>query len=376
MVNRPVRVCFMIDRLLPGGTESQLVALIRSLDPLRVKPYLCLLDGGDHVSRSMEPPDCPVLRLGVRSLRQPRTVGKALRLARFLWRERIDVLQVYFPDSTYLGVPVGRLAGVPYILRTRNNVNHWMTPTHRRLGRILNRLVTGTVTNCEACRQALLADERPSPESVVVLENGVDLGPFLGIPPARATQPGELRQVGAVANLRPVKGIDCLVEAAGLVTAAHADVEFRVAGEGPARPALERRLAELGLGDRFALPGTVSDIPAFLASLDVAVLCSRSEGMPNAILEYMAAGRAIVATAVGGSVSLIEDGVHGLLVPPQDPAALAAAIGRLLQDPELAARLGSAARRRAREKYSREVMVRTFEAFYRQLVLEGRTLAN
>src|SRR5713226_7399371 len=134
MLKRPIRVCFMLDRLFPAGTESQLVALIRNLNPGRVKPFLCLLDGEDPISRSLEPPNCPVLRLGVRSLKHPETIVRAWRLARFLQQEQIDVLQVYFPDSTYFGVPVGRFAGVPYILRTRNNLNHWMTPTHRLLG--------------------------------------------------------------------------------------------------------------------------------------------------------------------------------------------------------------------------------------------------
>src|SRR5205823_12441902 len=105
--------------------------------------------------------------------------------------------------------------------------------------------------------------------------------------------------------------------------ATHPDVTFHVAGEGGQRPELERLLAELGLSDRFHLPGTVYDVPAFLARLDVAVLPSHSEGMSNALLEYMSAGKAIVATAVGSNVRLIEDGRHGLLVPAGDPGALA-----------------------------------------------------
>jgi glycosyltransferase involved in cell wall biosynthesis len=363
---RPVRVCFMIDRLLRGGTESQLVALIRRLDRDRVRPSLCLLDGEDGLSRSLEPEDCPVLRLGVRSLLRPRTVGRALRLVHFLRHERIDVLQVYFPDSTYLGVLAGRLAGVPFVVRTRNNIGHWLTPTHRRLGRLYNILTTWTIANCEAARHALLQDERPRPESVVVLENGVDLERFLATPPLDPSAPP--RRVGAVANLRPVKGLDVLVQAAALVGAAHPDAVFAVAGEGESRPALANQVAAAGLGGRFSLHGAVRDVPAFLAGIDIAVLSSYAEGMSNAVLEYMAAGRAIVATAVGATVQLIADDVHGVLVPPGDPGRLAAAIAGLLRDPGRAARLGAAARRRARERYGRDAMVHRFERFYEELV--------
>src|SRR5262249_53232775 len=119
---RPVRVCFLIDELAAAGTETQLLALIRRLDRCRLLPYLCLLRGVSVASRALEPDDCPVLRLGAGSLRSPANLVRAWRFARFLRRERIDVLQVYFPDSTYFGVLVGRLAGVPAVVRTRNNV--------------------------------------------------------------------------------------------------------------------------------------------------------------------------------------------------------------------------------------------------------------
>src|SRR5207248_2667044 len=176
MTGRPVRVCFLIDEQAAAGTETQLLALVRRLDRARVRPYLCLLRGGGPRSRALEPDDCPVLRLGVGALRSPAALLRAWRLARFLRRECIDVLQVYFPDSTYFGVPVGWLAGVPAIVRTRNNVGHWLTPLHRWLGRFLNRFTTATVANCEAARRALIEAEGPRPERVVVLENGVDLG--------------------------------------------------------------------------------------------------------------------------------------------------------------------------------------------------------
>ena len=115
----PIRVCFLIDFLGTGGTEWQLLALIRHLDRTQVQPFLALLDGETAKSRALEPADCPVLRLGVRSLCRPGTGRAAIRFARFLRRERIDVLQVYFADSSYFGIPVARLAGVPRVVRTR-----------------------------------------------------------------------------------------------------------------------------------------------------------------------------------------------------------------------------------------------------------------
>ena len=367
-LNQPVRVCFLIDELATAGTETQLLALVKNLDRSRVLPHLVLLRGDNDVSRALEPADCPVLRLGAGALRSPRTALRAWRFMQFLWRERIDVVQVYFPDSSYFGVPAAFLAGVRHRLRTRNNIGHWMTRVHRILGRALNCLTTATVANCEAAKRALLADEKPDEGRVHVLENGVDLDRFLAIPEPHGDAP---RWVGTVANLRAVKGLDVLVEAAALLRDEFPRVGFRVAGEGVERAGLERLIRERNLADRFHLTGAEADVPGFLAKLDVAVLPSRAEGMSNSVLEYMAAARPIVASAVGAMPDVLHDEVHGMLVPPGDPAVLAGRIARYLRDPELARRMGSAARRRANEHYSREAMVRRFEDFYTRLVSRG-----
>jgi glycosyltransferase involved in cell wall biosynthesis len=364
----PVRVCFLIDELASAGTETQLLALVRHLDRQRVLPYLCLLRGDNPASRTLEPDSCPVWRLGVSSLHHPRTLVQAYRFGRFLRREHIDVVQTYFPDSSYFGLPVAQFAGVRHRLRTRNNLGHWLTPLHRLLGRLLRGCTTATLTNCRAARQTLLQEENTDRDTVFVLENGVDLDRFLALPPAPWT---ERRRVGVVANLRPVKGLDVFLAAAVRLAGAFPDVDFRVAGEGAMRASLESTATEQGLAQRFGLPGSIADVPGFLAGLDVAVLCSRAEGMSNALLEYMAAGRPIVATAVGAASDLIEDGVHGLLVPPDDAVRLADAVGRLLADRDLARRLAAAARRRARARYGREAMVRRFEDFYVNLVQHG-----
>jgi glycosyltransferase involved in cell wall biosynthesis len=216
------------------------------------------------------------------------------------------------------------------------------------------------VANCDAAREALLTAEGPRPDSVVVLENGVDLERFDGLPPPLSPP----RRIGIIANLRAVKGLDVLIDAAAAVLPRFPDASVEVAGEGPERAALLERAR--GLGGRFRLLGSVGDVPRFLGGIDIAVSSSRAEGMSNAVLEYMAAGRPVVATAVGANPRLL--GGHGLLVPPDDASALASAITHLLEHPGDAARMGEAGRRRAAREYSRAAMLRRFEQFYEGLV--------
>jgi glycosyltransferase involved in cell wall biosynthesis len=223
----------------------------------------------------------------------------------------------------------------------------------------------GTLTNSADGRQAVIEAEGLGAHRVAVIENGVDVERFDTLPPPDTNR--SVVKVGAVANLRPVKNIDGLIRVAADICRNDGRVRFEIAGEGEQRTALEAQVRASGLTGRFILTGGVADVPAFLAGIDVAVLPSHSESMSNALLEYMGAGRAIVATDVGANGALVRHEREGLIVPAGDGAALAAAIRRLLGDPELARRLGVAARRRAKSHYSRAAMVRRFEDFYESL---------
>lgn len=361
----PVRVCFMIDRLSRAGTESQLLALVRELDRSRVSPTLVLLDGEDDLSRALEPADCPVVRLGLRKLTSVKAVGAARRLRAF-WRDhRPDVLQTYFLDSAYFGAPIAKLSGVRKVVRVRNNLGYWVTPRHRLMGKLVRPFIDATLTNTAAGKATLVEREGHRPDRVVVLENGVDTARFNRFMFPDTSKPRV--RVGCVANLRPVKNIDGLMRAAKAALEKFPKLVFEVAGDGEQRAELERLHADLGLGDRFKLRGSVADAAQFLRTVDVAVLPSHSEGMSNALLEYMSAGRAVVATDVGANADLVRHKKDGLIVPPGDGAALVEAFGEMLSNPLRAAGYGASARKRVEAEYSRDAMRRRFEDFYRTL---------
>ena len=367
---QPRRVCFVIDRLGRAGTESQLLALIRGLDRSRVVPSLCLLNGEDEESSRLEPLDCAVIYLGLKGLFRPAVVAAALRLQAFLRTQRVEVVQTYFLDSTYFAIPLARLCGIRRTVRVRNNVGYWLTPRHRLLGRFLGRLATTTLTNSEEGRRALAASEHLPLRKIEVIENGVDLDRFAAFRPVDLGQ--AIVRVGVVANLRPVKNIDGLIRAAALLSASHSALQFEVAGTGEVRHTLQNQIDAAGLTARFLLRGAVENVPEFLARIDIAVLPSHSESMSNALLEYMAAGRAIVATDVGANARLVRADVDGLIVPPGDDAALAVAVERFLRAQTFAQQCGASARARAESEYSRPAMIRRFEDFFlRFTAVEG-----
>jgi glycosyltransferase involved in cell wall biosynthesis len=363
----PVRVCFMIDRLSRAGTETQLLALLRTLDPGKVQPSLVLLDGEDDLSRALEPATCPVIRLGVRKL-MSLSSARAVRRLQSFWREhQPDILQTYFLDASYFGTPIAKLSGIRKVVRVRNNLGYWQNTKHRLLGKLIHPFLNITLTNTAAGKQTLIEREGLRPNRVEVLENGVDHERF-----KRFMLPDTSRsrvRVGCVANLRPVKNIDGLMRAAKTAVERFPQLIFEVAGEGEQREELEHLHNTLALGNRFLFRGSVADVGEFLRTVDIAVLPSHSEGMSNSLLEYMAAGRAVIATAVGANPELIRHGKDGLIVPSSDESSLVEAIGQLLANPVRAAGFGASARKRVEAEYSRTAMCRRFEEFYRGLVV-------
>jgi glycosyltransferase involved in cell wall biosynthesis len=204
-------------------------------------------------------------------------------------------------------------------------------------------------------------------ERVTVIPNGVDVERF-----ATAVADPDLGGgngvplVGSVGCLAARKDYGTLLEALALLAGKGTRFRAVLVGDGKERAALERRAGELGLASHVRFLGERPDVERVLPALDVFVLSSREEGIPNALLEAMAAGRPAVATAVGGTPEVMVDGRTGWLVPPRDPAALAQALGEALADRAEARRRGQAAQAAARESLGIETMVARHERFYRQ----------
>ena len=357
----PIRVCFVIDELSRAGTESQLLALIRHVDRGRIEPSLVLLGGDSRLSMELAPSDCPLLCLGIRKLIGRGSWRAARRLKQF-WREHpADVVQAYFLDSAYFAVPMAKLCGIRHVVRVRNNLGYWLSRKHRILGRMIAPGVDVTLTNSQLGVAALQAEGMPS-DSVVSIENGVDLDRFV---PGPLPFSSGVPRIGCVANLRSVKNIDGLLRAFRMVQEQLPNAELHIAGDGPELAVLQSLQKQLGIACRWH--GSVTDVPGFLQSIDLAVLPSHSEGMSNALLEYMAAGRAIVATDVGANAHLLEDGTHGRIVPAGSDSALSVAIVGLIRNPAMARRLAESARERVAASFSRAAMCERFAQFYESL---------
>ena len=365
-----LRVLFCIDRLIPGGTEKQLVRLIEHLDRTRFEPHLCTLKPSLLGAPGVDASDW--LELPFRSFASPRIFSQLRAFRRFLRDHRIDLIQTFFQDPMILAAIATIGMQRPRLIGTFRDLGFWRTRAKRiEMGAVRPRY-DAFIANAKAVAWFFHRADGIALERFRIVYNGV--APLADIAPA--TLPGSgTHSVGIVANFdRPVKRVDLFIEAARRVLDMGEDVRFVLIGDGPLGPQLRGRAERLAIADRVHFLGLQRDPAPYIAPLSVGVLCSDSEGLSNAILEYMAAGVPVVATDVGGNPELIQQAVTGLLVPPGDPQALAEAIVRLVRDRVLAQGLAANAEARVRREFSFDQFARNHEKVYAQ-VIDGRPMA-
>jgi glycosyltransferase involved in cell wall biosynthesis len=243
----------------------------------------------------------------------------------------------------------------------------WLVTLYGRIDRMVLRRFARVVAVSDEVRQQLLA-AGVREERVRIVRNGIDLRPFENVAPALRAEmeAGDTPIVGLIGRLAHSKGVDVYLDAAGRVLSNGAKARFIVVGEGPDRTMLQRKIDEMKLSGHATMLGQRDDMPAVYASLDIMVSASRQEGLPMAILEGMASKLPLVATAVGEVPTVVENGRTGLLVPPEDVAALAAGIAELLNRPAERARMGTEGRQRVRDDYSAERMAEDYLQVYNE----------
>jgi glycosyltransferase involved in cell wall biosynthesis len=322
-----------------------------------------------HARMSAEAP-----RFGVPVVALPlefKTVAGFRALRNHLASHPVDVVNTHSSaDSWLTGLACATLGRPPAIVRTR----HISAPVSGNFAnRWLYRQAQSVVTTGESLRRHLLDTLGLDPARVASVPTGIDTQRFSPVNSAKDKAAAKAalgfdpqqRHVGIVATLRSWKGHLFLLDAFAQLQ--QPDVQLVIVGEGPMRGPIEAKIAALNLGGRVTLAGQRSDPECWLQALDVFCLPSyANEGVPQAILQAMLCALPIVTTPVGAILEAVADGDTALVVPPQDAAALAAAIARLLDDAALAARLGEAARRRASADFSLEAMLDRMESIFRQ----------
>lgn len=296
----------------------------------------------------------------------PRAIA---RLRRLLADERVDVLHTHTHFSLNVAGRIAARVARARVIAHMHIENVFRTGALGRLAQIAvdnrtARLCTWIVAVSDATRTALVAQGYP-PDRTITVHNGIEARDAAEPAALAPAPPGPvLLEVGRLCD---VKGQRELI--AALPRLACTDVTLLLAGEdieagGAYRSALERQARQLGVADRVRFLGRRDDVPALLAASDALVLPSSVEGLPLVVLEAMAAGRPVVATAVGGTPEAVVDGETGLLVPPGDVDALAEAVDSLLAAPERARRLGEAGRRRVRERFDADAAAQRILGLY------------
>jgi glycosyltransferase involved in cell wall biosynthesis len=368
--SRRPRVLLVITLAEIGGAQAYVAALLPAL--AREFDVAVAAYGTGPLREAAEAEGVRFLPL--EHVRRPispwRDVAGLLELVRLLRRERPDIVHASSSKAGVLGRLAAAIARIPIRIFT---VHGWAFTAHSglssRLYRWADRLVRPltTVTICVSMqeRAAGLAAGTCVAERTVVIPNAIDVENA-----PQASRAREKPLLVSVGRLKAPKDFATLVRALARLPSESFDA--LIVGEGPERPRLEEEIEELRLGEVVRLAGERRDVPEVLAGADVFVLSSCSEGMPMSVLEAMAAGLPVVASRVGGVPELVVDGETGLLVATGSPEELAAALERLIAEPQLRQRLGAAGRARARQEFDPDSFRRAHvELYSRELTKRG-----
>jgi glycosyltransferase involved in cell wall biosynthesis len=369
----PLRIAYCIDTMQIGGTELNALRTVERIDRSRFDISVLSLQPDGPLAARYRAAGIPIHEYRLSSLYSPTTLRQGLRLVRWLRRERIEILHCHDLYANVFAAPFGRMAGVKTVITSRR----WLHPLGGRVleaaNRIAFRVGHWVLVNSPAVGASVIATDHVPRERVLELSNFVGEGAFAPMPDAAKAAlgselsiPADAFVVGCIARLVPVKDHGTLLRAVQLISTKWPRIHLLLVGDGESRPALKQLAIELGIGDRVHFAGFRPNEPNLHQVFDVSVLASISEGFPNSLVEAMAAGRPVVATAVGGNVDAVRRET-GFLVPVAAPAEVASALDQLITDDALRQRMGAAARDVAQREYHAASVIPRLEQLYLRL---------
>jgi glycosyltransferase involved in cell wall biosynthesis len=372
----PVSVLHVCDKFGVAGSSIHGVSRLFSwwfprYDPARFSVSLCGLKPAEPASRLLESQGIPVTHLG-RGKFDPRILTDLVALGKKLGAR---ILHVHGYAASDFGRLAARQLGAALVLH--EHFADPRMPSYQGLAdRLLARMTDRAIAVSQSTADFLVAERKVPRERVRLIWNGAPLETFAPTTRERARVvrealgiPFDAPVIGAIARLNEQKGHRYLLDAAAIVLATRPHVRVLIAGDGDLMQPLQAQARDLGIANRVIFAGHRDDVPDLLGAVDVFCISSTYEGTPLTLFEAMAAGKTIVSTAVDGCREVLEDGVTGRLVAPRDPAALAAALLRVVEDPAHAEALASAARLASR-RYDVAECVRKMEALYDEVLAE------
>jgi glycosyltransferase involved in cell wall biosynthesis len=367
----PRTIAFFSPELVSGGTQRHLLEVLKLIDRARFAPIVISAKGRGSLGAAVRETGVELVELDLGASMMSRDMLRCVHEAAAALRaHRVGIIQYFEWRAGTIALLAARRVGGCRVVAARRSV-----PKERGVQRFLADLVVHAadriIVNAELLRPNGRAGKRTE-----VIPSGVDTDRFRPSPDRAAAKAAfgidaAALVIGTVGRLEPRKGTATLIAAVAALRDSGRDVTALIVGDGPLRAELAADAERRGVAAAVRLLGDRADVRDVLAALDAFVLPSRTEGMSNALLEAMAMALPVVATAVGGTPEVVADGRSGLLVPADDPAAMADAVARVLDDAGLASTLGSAARRVVEDRYGARNMVRRLEAVYTAVASQG-----
>ena len=363
--SRPVRLLLAVDSLEVGGAERHVVDLALAMRRLGHEVEVACSVAGE-LSAPLAEEGLTVRPLLDRRVKRRVGAGYAWRLGRLVRSGRFDLVHAHIYASAAASALATLGTGVPLVV-TEHTEGAWQGQPARLVSRLVYGRARRVIAVSGQIQSRLLARDGVPPEKISVIPNAVipSLGRLRDSSSVLPDVPMDRPLVGVVARLQPEKGISTFLKAAASVRARVPDALFLVVGDGPLRGELHAFARASGLSDGVRFLGHRTEAREIVGLLDVLVVPSFTEGAPLIVLEAMASGVPVVASAVGGIPDQVRHGREALLVEPGDPGALGEALVGLLRDPSLARRLADAGLRRTEREFNHETMVRRVEAVYR-----------